>query len=160
MWWPTTVPAPLRVSIPQRSDLNISRIKMHRYHYEFQSRNGLIWTGPIGPVAPVGPMFQSRNGLIWTLLRLCCCVVALWFQSRNGLIWTLVGTSITIPKQAQVSIPQRSDLNPSSSLQLSVHHNVSIPQRSDLNIINKTGKPYYILGFNPATVWFEQIIWK
>jgi len=80
-------------------------------------------------------------------------IVVTEFQSRNGLIWTLRQrrwlrcTNI-------ISIPQRSDLNPSIS-------NVS---SSSEQFQSRNGLiwtlpwsviPLQIYHFNPATVWFE-----
>ena len=99
------------------------------------------------------------------------------FQSRNGLIWTEY-TDTDAVDSAQLSIPQRSDLNshqpdnagrpkllsiPQRSDLNSFYYpliwdalKLSIPQRSDLNTVNEIGMQSTDHSFNPATVWFER----
>ena len=168
------------VSIPQRSDLNVKEANaMNITRYKFQSRNGLIWTDYSIKNHLNSKGFQSRNGLIWTRegkrsgrcyrsfnpatvwfehnihrpslsIFLCFNPATVWFervgedffhgvlnrfQSRNGLIWTLHHTH-----------PVRWS------------YVVSIPQRSDLNCVWSLSTYPSNTRFNPATVWFEQII--
>ncbi len=122
--------------------------------YAFQSRNGLIWTTPEDNTDLNATTFQSRNGLIWTFTLVVCTNSASSFQSRNGLIWTFC-SSVLIRASWFISIPQRSDLNFCVWTNSSTACGISIPQRSDLNVSYHmcAGLPWN--DFNPATVWFE-----
>ena len=152
-------------------------IRDSRESCRFQSRNGLIWTVLLRSCRCIVCWFQSRNGLIWTIRVWPDKLVWDRFQSRNGLIWTF--DVADVEDMIIVSIPQRSDLNYTDKEARKQYKTVSIPQRSDLNQRGGERKPTYkrfqsrngliwtvfpspyvalLHGFNPATVWFEQLI--
>ena len=59
-----------------------------------------------------------------------------------------------------ISIPQRSDLNHNWRLLDWLITGISIPQRSDLNRTESPPGGVHVRHFNPATVWFEQDVYK
>ena len=62
--------------------------------------------------------------------------------------------------EAQISIPQRSDLNGPPHRRDPGHLLISIPQRSDLNDRDYQGALYTVKDFHSATVRFESMIAK
>ena len=120
------------ISIPQRSDLNLSCAPRHSAHPYIS--------------IPQRSDLNAGEDDIWFRVS--------EFQSRNGLIWTML-FHVLPPIYLCISIPQRSDLN--ASVRWLQHR-----WRHHFNPATVWFEPFSIIwnvwfhsDFNPATVWFE-----
>ena len=124
------------VSIPQRSDLNIIEIDFLKVDRE-SFNPATVWFERSGfsILLTVKGKFQSRNGLIWTAAQLVNASVMSWFQSRNGLIWTLC---VLMDRVLYTMFQSRNGL---------IWTRKRLAEQENID-----------LGFNPATVWFERVL--
>ncbi len=168
------------ISIPQRSDLNITATNMYKIvlYISIPQRSDLNWSSSSLP-SPRNPIsIPQRSDLnyiiifcfsssdcnfnpskVWFELKMVVHdrVDLKVFQSLKGLIWTswIMFLKSSYPT---ISIPQRSDLNHLAADIPGLGLTISIPQRSDLNNIQNDKTKFTGDDFNPSKVWFE--LWK